>query len=151
MRQADPARRREMPIIRSCGVLLSILLAPVLLAAEPTPAERGRNVLLGKAFNPTQWKATAYDKAWKHWGDLQEAPKDYAKAFMDHYGLHPSPDPGSKWPMGLREGSSLLLGKGITSDCLLCHGSSIMGKTHIGLGNSSLDVQALFEDFGKAS
>ena len=31
-------------------------------------------------------------------------------------------------------------------DCMMCHGGSIFGKSYIGLGNASLDVQAVFED-----
>jgi mono/diheme cytochrome c family protein len=52
--------------------------------------------------------------------------------------------------MGLREGSGLF-GKGLTTDCLVCHGGAILGKSYIGLGNASLDVQSLFEDLALAS
>jgi hypothetical protein len=51
--------------------------------------------------------------------------------------------------MGLREEPGLL-GPGITTDCMLCHGGSILGKSYVGLGNSALDIQALFEDFAFA-
>jgi mono/diheme cytochrome c family protein len=43
------------------------------------------------------------------------------------------------------------LGKGIATDCLLCHGGSILGKSYLGLGNSTLDIHALFDDLNKAS
>lgn len=33
---------------------------------------------------------------------------------------------------------------------MLCHGGSIFGKSYVGLGNSTLDIQALFEDMAKA-
>ena len=36
-------------------------------------------------------------------------------------------------------------------DCLACHGGSILGQSYIGLGNASLDVQALFEDLNAGS
>jgi hypothetical protein len=52
--------------------------------------------------------------------------------------------------MGLRPGKILFV-KGIAMDCMMCHGSSIMGKSYIGLGNSSLDVQAVFEDLSAAT
>src|SRR5262249_44995422 len=35
-------------------------------------------------------------------------------------------------------------------DCMLCHGGSIAGKSYVGLGNSSLEIQALFEDLARA-
>ena len=52
--------------------------------------------------------------------------------------------------MGIRPGTFLVL-KGLTTDCMLCHGSSIMGKSYVGLGNSSLDIQAFFEDFNRTA
>jgi mono/diheme cytochrome c family protein len=44
-----------------------------------------------------------------------------------------------------------LFGKGVSIDCLACHGGSILGQSYIGLGNASLDVQALFEDLNAGS
>ena len=35
-------------------------------------------------------------------------------------------------------------------DCMICHGGSILGKSYVGLGNASLDVQAVFEDMSAA-
>ena len=39
-----------------------------------------------------------------------------------------------------------LLGKGIGTDCLLCHAGRVAGQTVIGLGNSALDLQGLFDE-----
>src|SRR5690606_6852184 len=64
--------------------------------------------------------------------------------------LHPAPYPNGGLPMGLREGT-LLLFKGLSTDCMVCHGGSILGKSYVGLGNASLDIQALFEDLSAAS
>ncbi len=32
---------------------------------------------------------------------------------------------------------------------MLCHGGSILGKSYVGLGNTTLDVQAMFEELPK--
>src|SRR5260370_28910484 len=94
-------------------------------------------------------KPSAYDDAWKKWGpDQKQPPDNYPQAFMARYGLHPAPYDNGRYPMGLREGNSLL-GKGLTTDCLLCHGRSIAGKSYIGLGNSALDIQSFFQDITK--
>jgi hypothetical protein len=93
---------------------------------------------------PPIWFQTGYDNAWKQWG-LKEKPADYAAAMMERYGLHPAPYPNNGLPMGMRE-SKGLLGKGITNDCMVCHGGSILGKSYIGLGNASLDLDALFTE-----
>ena len=67
-------------------------------------------------------------------------------AFNDRYGLHPAPYPNGGLPMGLRNAPYLAVVKGMGLDCMMCHGGSILGKSYVGLGNSSLDVHSLFED-----
>jgi Cytochrome c len=112
--------------------------------------ERGRKALLTRAFTPAVWSLDSFDQAWKQWlPRLKEKPGNYSQAFMDYYGLHPACY-DNPYPMGLRFGSRVL-GKGVTTDCLLCHGSSIAGSSYIGLGNASLDVDALFQDMTKSS
>jgi mono/diheme cytochrome c family protein len=126
--------------------LLLVLAFPSLVPAAP-PAdavERGRKALLGRAFNPPAVGFAAYDNAWTQWG-LKTKPADYDRLFRERYGLHEAPFPNGKYPMGLRESSSLLR-KGVASDCLTCHGGSICGKSYVGLGNSSIDYQALLTD-----
>jgi hypothetical protein len=120
-------------------------------AAAPSAVERGRAALLGRNFTGVMWPLSAYSELWKRWDDSPASPpKDYATATMRYYGLHPAPYDNHGYPMGLREANGLL-GKGLGTDCMLCHAGSILGKSYIGLGNSSLDVHALFEDFHKAS
>jgi hypothetical protein len=126
--------------------------------APESAAERGRKALLTRPFIPALWAPDAYENAWKRWGkDLKQAPADYAQAFRDHYGLHPAPYDNGKYPMGLREAPRGVLGggkgkgTGLSADCMLCHAGSILGQSYVGLGNSSLEIQALFEDLGKVS
>jgi hypothetical protein len=132
-------------------MLAGVLLAPYAPASDATPAERGKRALLGRAFTPAMFSQASYDEAWRFWNTSGMKPQDYDRVFRERYGLHPAPYDNGKYPMGLRESFSILLGKGLTSDCLMCHGGSIAGKSYIGLGNTSLDFQALFEDLSKAS
>ena len=129
-------------------LLLICLLAVPVLGAEPTAAERGRKALETTAFIKAFWPKTAYDNVWKVWG-LKEKPADYAAAISERYGLHPAPYDNRKYPMGLRQ-APLLLGQGVGIDCMTCHGGSMLGKSYIGLGNSSLDIHALFEELAQA-
>src|SRR4051812_34069825 len=109
-------------------------------AGEPGTAERGHRALVTRAFTPPPWTPAAYEAAWKLWQPAVKAPPDdYDRAFRDYYGLHPAPYENGRLPMGLRE-TVTVFNKGLTSDCLLCHGGSILGKSHIGLGNASLDL-----------
>src|ERR1043165_3202441 len=120
-------------------------------ADDPEAAARGKKYLETRAFTPAPWSFNAYENVWKYWEPkLDKQPADYDKAFREHYGLHAAPFDNGKYPMGLRPGVLLVL-KGLTTDCMLCHGGSIMGKSYIGLGNSSLDIQAFFEDLNRAA
>ena len=119
-------------------------------AAEQSAADRGRKHLLEDNYIPAIWARDAYDQAWKRWENVTAKPADYDAAFRETYGLQPAPYPNGTLPMGLRDGPRLL-GKGVSIDCLACHGGSIMGQSYVGLGNASLDVQALFEDLNAGS
>ncbi len=130
------------------ALAVSAILVPLAMTAEPTPARRGEKALTEHAFIPPFWSLEAYKNAWKSWG-VKEPPANYDQAFRDHYGLFVPPYANGHLPMGLRE-SRTLFGKGIATDCMLCHGGAIFGQSIIGLGNSANDVQALFEDLDAA-
>jgi hypothetical protein len=134
--------------------LLAIATPAMLLSADapspaPTPASRGYQALTETAFIPGFWSQKSVPNAWKHWDGVKQKPADYDAAFRERYGLHPAPYPNDGLPMGLRK-ANLLLGSGIGADCMLCHGGSIFGKSYVGLGNSTLDIQGLFEELAKA-
>jgi mono/diheme cytochrome c family protein len=113
--------------------------------AKDPAADRGREAVHGRpALNPALWSPKAQETVWKQWG-LAEKPSDYAAAFRERYGLHVAPYDNQGLPMGLHEVRGLLR-KGIDADCLLCHAGAVAGQTYIGLGNSSLDLQGLFEE-----
>lgn len=125
--------------------MCSWLLALATLAAYDPSAERGYQLLVSKAYAPGQFPRTVVDNAWKRWG-LSERPLDYWGAFRARYGLHESPFPNNGLPMGLRSSPMPIGGAGACLDCLTCHGGSLMGRPVIGLGNTSLDLQAIFEE-----
>lgn len=132
------------------AAVAAVLSAGIAPAGEvDSAAERGHKALTGTAFNPAFWSNKSVVEAWRYWG-VKAKPASYPAAFRDRYGLHPAPYPNSGLPMGLRPGK-LLFGTGIAADCMLCHGGSIAGTSYVGLGNSSLDIQGLFEDLSKAS
>src|SRR5436305_7432787 len=102
--------------VRLCSGLLLISLIRPSLAAPPADAvERGKQALLGRAFNPPSFSFKAYDDVWKVWG-LKEKPADFDRLFRERYGFAETPYANGPYPMGLRE-SSGLFGKGLTTDC----------------------------------
>jgi mono/diheme cytochrome c family protein len=127
--------------------ILVLVLANVGLAAEapPASAERGKKAVHGQpALSPPLTTRQGYENVWKQWG-LAEKPRDFAAAVRARYGLHPAPYDNDGLPMGLHVAHGLT-GAGVTNDCLLCHAGRVAGQTVIGLGNSTMDVQALFEE-----
>ncbi len=126
-----------------------LLTSAFVAGAEPSAAERGRKALVERSFNPISWSSRAYENAWRQWKDgPSQKPEPYAEAFSERYGLHPAPYPND-YPMGMRTTSTLFL-SGITTDCMLCHGGSILGQSYIGLGNTTLDFQSMYEDMTAA-
>jgi mono/diheme cytochrome c family protein len=135
---------------KTVGIFVTslLVLAASAGAEQPSPAERGRSALLGRSYNPAIWSAKSYENAWRQWG-IAEKPAHYAAAFRGHYGLHDAPYANDGFPMGVRPAKSIL-GSGLSTDCLMCHGGSIAGQSYVGLGNASLDMQALYEDLARA-
>ncbi len=132
-----------------------VLVSGLGFAAAPGPkpsAERGKTNLLTRSYNPPTMALSNYHNAWKHWGlDQKPDDADYDRLFRERYGLHPAPYPNNGLPMGLRAApGSFALGtrNGLTTDCLVCHGGSIFGQSYVGLGNSTLDFQAFYEEVG---
>jgi hypothetical protein len=122
--------------------------APGLRGAEPTAAERGEKALLTRSFTPGTTGLQAYRDLWRAWDDgLKGPPADYGRAVRERYGLHEAPYPNNGLPMGLREAPGLF-GKVVATDCLICHGGSVAGRSYVGLGNSTFDFQSLTEDLG---
>ena len=121
----------------------------VVAAPPPTSAaERGREALLTRCFSAPFVTRAGYENLWKQWG-MKSRPDDFDAQVRQRYGLHEPPYPNDGLPMGLRPkaGRQPLVG----IDCMLCHGSSLFGKSYIGLPNTSLDLVGLFTDLDRAN
>jgi mono/diheme cytochrome c family protein len=121
-------------------------------AGSAEAVERGQKALLGKSYSPPTMTRRAYDEVWRQWGLASKpAAADYDRLFRQRYGMHEAPYPNNGLPMGMRLAwMPFGLGKGISMDCMVCHGGSIAGKSYVGLGNASLDYQAFFEEMSAA-
>lgn len=135
--------------MRWLGTVLAVWVGTGVFAAEPTAALRGKKALDGTAFIRGFWPTSAYDNAWKQWG-VKAKPADYDAAFRDRYGLHAAPFDNGKYPMGLRK-ADYLFTQGLAIDCTTCHGGTVLGKSVVGLGNSTLDIESLFGEMYAAS
>jgi hypothetical protein len=138
--------------LRIVGVVAGWLSAASLLAAEPTAAERGKKALLEHCYSPPTITRHGFDNLWKQWGlEAKPSQAEFDRILRERYGLHDTTYPNDGLPMGLREAPLTFgLGKGISLDCMLCHGGSIAGKSYVGLGNTALELQGFFEETGAA-
>ncbi|MGH7226258.1 MAG: c-type cytochrome, partial [Gemmataceae bacterium] len=134
------------------GAVLMMLPTAAVGAADADAVQRGKKALLGKCYAPPTMTRRAYGEIWKQWGVKDKpAAADYDRLFRQRYGLHEAPYPNGGLPMGLRPASLPLgLGKGISMDCMVCHGGSIAGKSYVGIGNATLDYQAFYEEMSAA-
>jgi len=131
-------------------VATGVVRVPSATATEPTAAERGRKALIETPFIPAFWSVGSIESAWKQWENTTAKPADYDAAFRERYGLNVAPYPNGDLPMGLRK-ARYFIGQGVGIDCMLCHGGSIMGQSYLGLGNSTLDAHALFQELAWAN
>jgi mono/diheme cytochrome c family protein len=138
--------------VRTAWPLVMIAATTGVWAAEPNAAERGHKALTTRAFNPPTMSLDAYENVWKQWGLAEKPAADaYDRLFRERYGLHPAPYPNGRYPMGLRVADGPLgIGKGLANDCMICHGGSIFGQSYVGLGNTALDLHALFQEMAVA-
>jgi mono/diheme cytochrome c family protein len=123
-------------------------LGQAIRAGERISAERGAEAVHRVSSSPPVLGLDAYKNVWKQWG-VAEKPADYGRAFRERYGLHPAPYENQGLPMGLHEATGVL-GRGLTSDCLMCHSGSVAGNTYVGLPNTTLYLQSLFRELAVA-
>ncbi len=122
-------------------------LASAAEATDRPSVERGRDAIAAWQLIPGVWSVNAYDTVWKVWG-LKEKPAHFTQLFRERYGLHAAPFDNHGRPMGLSEVSGPF-GKRLIQNCLICHAGAVAGQTIIGLGNSTLELQSLFDELSQ--
>src|SRR4051794_21894598 len=107
-------------IVLTCAAV--VFLSGGRAGAESPEVRRGKEALLLRPLLPPAWSLDAYQSLWKQWG-LHEPPSQdsFFQHLREQYGLEAAGFPNEGLPMGLQKSRSLLL-KGITTNCLLCHG-----------------------------
>lgn len=124
-----------------------LVFSPLVASSQPVlpDAARGFQALTQRAFVPGQFPMAQIESAWKLWG-FKEKPTNYQELFRKRYGLAEAPYPNADLPMGLKSSRMPLGAEGASLDCLTCHGGSLLGNPFPGLGNTMLDLQAIFEE-----
>ena len=110
---------------------------------DPAAAERGKALFVDGTLGRPMVPIVALRNLWAVWGGgpvLDDAT--YWAAFRQRYGLVEAPWPNEDLPLGLHPSGAGTA----TVNCLLCHADRVAGQTVIGVGNSRVDVQALWDD-----
>ena len=123
---------------------------PVRHRWNPTQALRGQGLLQGGLNKRALLPKLALRNLWIVWGDSSAGTDSaYWQAFGMRYGLSPAPysnridgSTSVDYPMGIVAVDA----SSATFDCMICHGSVVAGKSVIGVGNSLIDLQGLYDD-----
>lgn len=125
---------------------------PIQQASDPSAAARGYEQLsvrvLGQGYVPVQALASLGLVSSTKLPIVlpgHSATESYWAAFRARYGFYTAPFDNGGYPMGIQIASN-----GMASfDCLTCHANVVAGRTLIGVGNSQLDLQGLFDDLAQ--
>jgi len=106
-------------------------------------ADRGKALFVEGTLGRAMVPAVGLRNLWAVWGGGPILDDDaYWAAFRERYGLIEAPWPNDGYPLGLHDSG----GGTATVNCLLCHADRVAGETVIGVGNSRVDLQALWDD-----
>ncbi|MBS1788377.1 MAG: c-type cytochrome [Acidobacteria bacterium] len=124
-------------------------------AAETTPEERGLYNLTHKAYDTPRFNRMLLEMVSRAWEPEWKAkinpndPDSKLKIAFERYGFSPATWDNKGGPLQF-----LVNDKGMwVQTCMLCHGGRlpISGESKIGMPNTELDMQTLYEDATKAT
>jgi len=116
---------------------------PARRSYDADAAARGQALFVDGTLGEPMVPTVALRNLWAVWGGGPILDDDaYWEAFRDRYGLVEAPWPNDDLPLGLHPSGAGTA----TVDCLLCHADQVAGEVVIGVGNSRLDLQALWDD-----
>lgn len=121
-------------------------------AAETSAEEKGLYKLTHKPYGFPLLTPKAREKLWTVWEPEWQArvdpnnPEQLRQVMFERYGFSEAPYPNDGAPMQF-----VPTDKGWVQNCMLCHGGRLpgSGKSMIGMPNTELDLQTLYEDLTK--
>lgn len=136
--------------------LLSYVMSGQAAAADLAPKgltleQKGYWLILNKAFESPLLTEAEYDLLWTIWPESLRSEAEKATAqerrlmALQRYGFQESPD---RPPGDIPQQFTLDNNKGLTTNCLACHGGKVNGKVILGLGNSHINLTTFTEDIG---
>ncbi len=150
----QPNQRRLFLIIIALFVCLAAAsLQPLFTSAESTPEQRGLHNLTHNAYGTPllngkfiQLLPKVWEAEWKAKIDAND-PESVRRVAFERYGFSPATWPNQGAPMQF-----VATAQGFwVQTCMLCHGGRLpgSGESMIGMPNTELDMQTLYEDVTK--
>lgn len=120
------------------------------LGMTPDPA-KGYELLMNAVMASPVFKEKDIERLWNVWEDDEKAKAEAAsederrRMTFERYGWQTRPEGDSKLPFGyIPDGKGNML-----TNCFVCHGGKVAGKTIPGAGNTHVDLTTLATDVQK--
>lgn len=158
MRNQVP-RLRFVALLIPAFVFVAVLTMPVEgvldkpelnLGIEPS-AEKGYKIIMSEPMGLTVMQETDVENLWKIWEPEERTKAEAAtteerhRMTFERYGWADRIDDDSGLPLGYvsdRNG-------GLVTNCFVCHGGKVAGKTTLGAGNTHIDLTSVATDVRK--
>jgi len=115
---------------------------PRVQAFEPARAAHGEALLRDETLAPGVLPEMVVRNLWVAWGTPAPAnDRAFWAEVRARYGMIEAPFDNGGLPLGMRREAG-----GLTFDCMLCHGGRVAGTTLLGLANTTVDLEAFYED-----
>jgi mono/diheme cytochrome c family protein len=146
-------RERRLPdvVVTSIGIVVAMIgLGGAAVAAAidpPAGRDRGLDLLLSKAYLPSDLDQEVFDDLWTVWEEPLRSRAEGAtieerrRMAMERYGLVPHPDDSSRSMQYVVDAE----GRWVMS-CLACHQGQVRGTAIPGVPNTTYALETLTED-----
>lgn len=145
-------RKHQLLSLAIITFFATCVFIPFLTAAESTPEQKGFHNLTTNPYGTPLLNAklmegvsAVWEPEWKAKIDPRD-PESLRRAAFERYGFSPATWQNQGAPMQL-----LATPAGWVQTCMLCHGGRLpgSGESMIGMPNTELDMQTLYEDVTK--
>jgi len=120
------------------------------LGLEPS-AEKGYQIIMSEPMGATVMREADIEKLWTVWEPEERAkaeaatPEQRHQMTFERYGWMDRIDDDSGLPLGyVPDGNG-----GMVTNCFVCHGGKVAGKTTLGAGNTHIDLTSVATDILK--
>lgn len=154
--RSELRRRRQLSrcTLVSAAWLSAALVCSACMAGDlgepsyPGGWGRGYDLLIGRAYVPTQLDQEIFDNLWRTWDEPlrseaeKASPAERRRMTLSRYGLDEAPGREGGAPLQYADDGR----GGWATNCFLCHGGKVEGKLIPGAPNTYIVITTLFQE-----